>query len=188
LDEREAQKVPDDSELLNQIQRGDQAAFRALLERHARYLFGIAHSLAGGSSTDAEDLVQETLIGALTGHFRGESSVRTWLVRILVNRAAMLRRSRSRKPETLFDPAALPASASASSRNSTTAGVEAKLDLTTMLAALSPEHRQVIVLRELEGMTYDQIAAALSVPRGTVESRLHRAREELRKRFKGYGL
>jgi RNA polymerase sigma-70 factor (ECF subfamily) len=175
--------VPDDTELLEQIRRGDQAAFRALLNRHARYLFGVAHSLAGGSATDAEDLVQETLIGALTGHFRGESSVRTWLVRILVNRTAMLRRSRSRRPETSdarIDQAAAPASAGPSG------AVEAKLDLTTMLAALSPEHRQVIVLRELEGLTYEQIAAALHVPRGTVESRLHRAREELRRRFKGY--
>jgi RNA polymerase sigma-70 factor (ECF subfamily) len=65
-------------------------------------------------------------------------------------------------------------------------GTDAKLDLSVMLARLSPEHREVIVLRELEGMTYEQIAAALGVPRGTVESRLHRAREELRKRFKGY--
>jgi RNA polymerase sigma-70 factor (ECF subfamily) len=175
--------VPDDTELLEQIRRGDQAAFRALLERHARYLFGVAHSLTAGNATDAEDLVQETLLGALSGHFRGESSVRTWLVRILVNRAAMLRRSRSRRPETpneRLNQAASPASAG------TTGAVEARLDLTTMLAALTPEHRQVIVLRELEGLSYEQIAAALHVPRGTVESRLHRAREELRKRFKGY--
>jgi RNA polymerase sigma-70 factor (ECF subfamily) len=60
------------------------------------------------------------------------------------------------------------------------------MDLAVMLEQLSPEHREVIVLRELEGMTYEQIAATLEVPRGTVESRLHRAREDLRKRFKGY--
>ena len=55
-----------------------------------------------------------------------------------------------------------------------------------MLAQLTPEHRQVIILRELQGMSYEEMAQALDVPRGTVESRLHRAREELRKRFKGY--
>ena len=55
-----------------------------------------------------------------------------------------------------------------------------------MLAALSPEHREVIVLRELEQMTYDEIAAALQVPRGTVESRLHRGRAELRRKLTGY--
>src|SRR5205807_10382598 len=125
---------------------------------------GVAHSLAGGNAFDAEDLVQETLLGAVTGHFRGESSVRTWLVRILVNRAGMLRRSRSRKPsgaELDEKQAASPASAGTAE-----SGVEAKLDLTTMLAALSPEHRQIIVLRELEGLSYEQIAAALHVPRG----------------------
>jgi len=178
--------VADDSELLNQIRRGDrtaQEAFRTLLDRHARYLFGVAHSLTGGNTSDAEDLVQETLMGALTSHFRGESSVRTWLVRILVNRAAMLRRSRSRRPETPLDEKA---SSGASVPDRSPGAVESKLDLTTMLAELSPEHRQVIVLRELEGLSYEEIAAALHVPRGTVESRLHRAREELRKRFKGY--
>jgi len=177
--------VPDDTELLAQIRRGDQAAFATLLGRHARYLYGVAHSLTGGDPADAEDLVQETLMGALTGQFRGESSVRTWLVRILVNRAAMLRRSRSRKPSGAeLDENR--AAAHASAGTSPAASVEAKLDLTTMLAALSPDHRQVIVLRELEGLSYERIAEALHLPRGTVESRLHRAREELRKRFKGY--
>ena len=86
--------MPDDTELLAQIGRGDQAAFRTLLDRHARYLFGVAHAMSG-SEADAEDIVQETLIGALnsSGRFRGESSVRTWLVRILVNRVRMWRRS-----------------------------------------------------------------------------------------------
>jgi RNA polymerase sigma-70 factor (ECF subfamily) len=55
-----------------------------------------------------------------------------------------------------------------------------------MLDVFSFEHRQVIVLREVEGLSYEQIAATIGVPRGTVESRLHRARAELRERFKGY--
>ncbi len=63
---------------------------------------------------------------------------------------------------------------------------EARLDLATMLASLSAEHRAVIVLRELQGLSYEEMARALGVPRGTVESRLHRAREELRQRYKGY--
>jgi RNA polymerase sigma-70 factor (ECF subfamily) len=178
--------VPDDSELLNQIRRGDQGAFAALLERHARYLFGVAHALTAGSAHDAEDLVQETLMAALTANFRGESSLRTWLVRILVNRAAMLRRLRSRRPEVGAGPNLDPLASPASAGTAHAGAVEAKLDLTTMLAALTPEHRQVIVLRELQGLSYEEIARALHVPRGTVESRLFRAREELRKRFAGY--
>jgi RNA polymerase sigma-70 factor (ECF subfamily) len=182
--------VPDDTELLAQIGRGDQAAFRTLLDRHARYLFGVAHAMSG-STADAEDLVQETLVGALTSaaRFRGESSVRTWLVRILINRVRMWRRSGKRHEGTVRLEAThveSPTGSAASASGSGAAAVDAKLDLTQMLDQLTPEHRQVIILRELQGMSYEEMAHALDVPRGTIESRLHRAREELRKRFKGY--
>jgi RNA polymerase sigma-70 factor, ECF subfamily len=168
---------------------GDQAAFRALVDLHGRYLTGVAFSLCG-NATDAEDLVQETLVAALTSTFRGESKVRTWLVQILVRRSALLRRSRKRQHgETLAhavgatlgdDTRPRPAASTAVS------ATDAKLDLARMLEALTPEHRQIIVLRELEGMSYDEMAAALNVPRGTVESRLHRARAVLKEKFKGY--
>lgn len=175
----------DDTELLNQIGRGDPAACRALLERHGPYLFGVAHALVGNAA-DAEDLVQETLIGALGGRFRGESSVRTWLVRILTNQAGMLRRRPwKRAPHVGLDETPSPAAA-ASDAGGGPGAADAKLDLATMLSALSLEHRQVLVLRELEGLSYEQIAEALHLPRGTVESRLFRAREDLRKKFKGY--
>ena len=98
----------------------------------------------------------------------------------------MLRRSRRREQSNVsLDASGVnePAVASGALGGG---GADARLDLSVMLAALSPEHRQVILLRELEGMSYEAIAETLGVPRGTVESRLHRAREELRKRFKGY--
>lgn len=187
--------MPDDTELLEQIGRGDQAAFRTLLERHGRYLYGVAHAMSG-SASDAEDIVQETLIGALNSstRFRAKSSVRTWLVRILVNQVRMWRRSGRkhegavRLDESHANAPRDPASAGGSGRSggSISSAVDAKIDLTQMLAQLTPEHRQVIILRELQGMSYEEMAQALHVPRGTVESRLHRARDELRKRFKGY--
>ncbi len=173
----------DDTELLNQIGRGDPAACRTLLERHGSYLFGVARALTGNGA-DAEDLVQETLIGALTSRFRGESSVRTWLVRILTNQAGMLRRRPSKRANHVgLDETPSPASPAS---DAGAGGADAKLDLSMMLAALSLEHRQVLVLRELEGLSYEEIAQALHLPRGTVESRLHRAREDLRKKFNGY--
>jgi RNA polymerase sigma-70 factor (ECF subfamily) len=135
-------------------------------------------------------LVQETLVAALTSTFRGESKVRTWLVQILVRRAALLRRSRKRQHgETLAN--AVGATLADESRpmpsgSPDTAASDARIDLARMLEALTPEHRQIIVLRELEGMSYDEMAAALGVPRGTVESRLHRARGVLKEKFKGY--
>ena len=176
----EALVIPDDSELLRRIEGGDQSAFRSLVDRHSRYLHGVAHALVGNAA-DAEDIVQETYVAVLNSHFRGEASVRTWLVKILVRRAGMLRRSRWHKNRHMTIDEAPPEQV-----RSGTSGVEAKLDLTAMLNVLSPEHRAVIVLRELEHMSYEEMATALDVPRGTVESRLHRAREELRKKFKGY--
>ncbi|HEV2296172.1 MAG TPA: RNA polymerase sigma factor [Tepidisphaeraceae bacterium] len=171
----------DDTELLNQIGRGDPDACRTLLERHGHYLFGVAHALVGNAA-DAEDLVQETLVGVLGSRFRGESSVRTWLVRILTNQAGMLRR----KPWRRAGHAGLDETPSPAGPATSAGGADARLDLATMLAALSLEHRQVLVLRELEGLSYEEIAEALHLPRGTVESRLFRAREDLRKKFKGY--
>jgi RNA polymerase sigma-70 factor (ECF subfamily) len=182
-------KIPNDAELLGQTGHGNEAAFRELINRHGRYLYGIANSLSGNAA-DADDLVQETLIGALNSRFRGESSVRTWLVGILVRQAGMLRRKKQRQARPLSPFGNRGESGAGGPELQTTSqspgGTDAKLDLALMLERLSPEHREVIILRELEGMAYEEIAAALGVPRGTVESRLHRAREELRKRFKGY--
>ena len=180
--------VADDAELLRRIGRGDQAAFRALVDRHGAYLYGVARALVQ-STEDADDVVQETFVGVLGGTFRGESAVRTWLVRILINRAAMLRRSKSRRRTVGGGDAKEVAGRGeslVSPQPPVESGVAAKIDLAAMLQTLSEEHRQVVVLRELEGLSYEEMARALNVPRGTVESRLHRAREELRKRFKGY--
>jgi RNA polymerase sigma-70 factor (ECF subfamily) len=185
----EALHVPDDAELLRQIGRGDENAFRELVNRHSRYLYGIAFSLTQNTA-DAEDVVQETFVAVLKSKFREESSARTWLVQILVRQAALVRRIRSRKlspaaPDEVRNGLSAAVEGSAA-QGSAVSGSDAKLDLAVMLETLSPEHRQVIVLREIEGMTYDEMAQALKVPRGTVESRLFRARAELKERFKGY--
>lgn len=172
---------PTDAELFQRIGKGDRAAFESLVDRHARYLFGIALSLSRNSA-DAEDLVQDSLVAILNaaGKFRGESSVRTYMVSILVRQAGMLRRKSVRRSE---ESAAVDQTHASVSN---TSGVDARLDLNVMLQVLSLEHRQVVVLRELEGLSYEEIAAALGVPRGTVESRLHRARGMIRERFKDY--
>jgi RNA polymerase sigma-70 factor (ECF subfamily) len=169
----------EDAELLRRSYAGDQAAFRALVDRHSRYLTGVAFAMCRNAA-DAEDLVQETFVAALTSRFRGESKVRTWLVQILVRRVAMLRRSRKREQGSPMGGETERSSASP------VAGTDAKLDLAQMLEGLTPDQRRVIVLRELEGLSYEEMAAALHVPRGTVESRLHRARAALKELFRGY--
>jgi RNA polymerase sigma-70 factor (ECF subfamily) len=167
----------DDIELLRHAAHGDSHAFHALIDRHAQRLYRVAVSLVGNAS-DAEDVLQETFIGAFRGlkGFQGRASVKTWLTRILMMQAAQFRRSRKRKKTEI-----MPVDVSAASISS-----EAGMDINAALADLSPEHRQVLVLREYEQMSYEEIAEVLDVPRGTVESRLHRARGELRERLKSY--
>ena len=172
-----------DRELLDALGRGDEAAYLELVQRHGRYLYGVAYSLSSNSA-DAEDLVQETFVAALSSTFRGEAAVRTWLVQILVRRAAMLRRNRARGGGT-SDISAASGDPRMASRSAAGAS-DARIDLAEMLSGLSPEHRDVIVLRELEGMSYEEMAKSLGVPLGTIESRLYRARAELKKRFAGY--
>jgi len=170
-----------DEVLVGLAQRGEGSAIGSIVDLHAPRLYAVALSLLGpGAHADAEDAVQETLVAAVQriAAFEGRSSLRTWLGHILVNRVSKLRRSRA-----LRRVAPIPADAAAPP-----GAAEARLDVRTMLESLSPEHREVLLLRELGGLSYQEIADALSVPRGTVESRLFRARRELRERYPDYAV
>jgi RNA polymerase sigma-70 factor (ECF subfamily) len=174
-----------DLELVNSARGGDPSAFHELLDRHAGYLFGVAASLLGNAA-DAEDVVQETLLSAYRGlqGFEGRSSVKTWLTSILIRQTAMRRRQTGR-----WKMAPLPSGDVAERAPgvlSPTEAADARIDLAAAIQGLSPDHREVIVLREFSGLSYDDIAAALGVPRGTVESRLFRARRELQERLQEY--
>jgi len=167
----------DDIDLLRRAANGDSGAFHALVDRHAQRLYRLAVSLVG-NAVDAEDVLQEAFIGTFRGlkGFEGRASVKTWLTRILVMQAAQFRRGRKRKRTE-----AMPENIAAASKSA-----EAGMDVAAALADLSAEHRQVLVLREYERMSYEEIAEVLDIPRGTVESRLYRARGELRERLKSY--
>jgi RNA polymerase sigma-70 factor, ECF subfamily len=173
----------EDLRLLKRATGGDSAAFHELVDRHASRLFRLATSLVGNSA-DAEDVLQEAFAGAYRGlkGFESRSSVKTWLTRILVIQAAKSRRSR--KPTESLEQAGSDATGTAT--GDAAASVDARLDLQAALQKMSAEFREVIVLRELEQMSYEEIAATLDIPRGTVESRLHRARAELREKLKAY--
>ena len=181
---------PRDLEALRRAQEGDELAFEELVSRYGRELYGLALFLTGQSS-DAEDVVQETFLGAYEGlaAFEARASVRTWLSRILVNRATRHRRSQ-RVRQAAQPREKLSAAAEALLRGSapaTPAAVsEIRMDVLQVIQALGPEHRAVGVLRELEGLSYRQIAEVLDIPAGTVESRLFRAREELKAHLKDY--
>jgi RNA polymerase sigma-70 factor (ECF subfamily) len=167
----------DDIELLHRAASGDSAAFHALVDRHAQRLYRLAVSLIGNAA-DAEDVLQEAFIGTFRGlrSFEARASVKTWLTRILVLQAAQWNRGRRRKFAGPMDDS-IPAAAGSP---------EVAMDVQAALGRLSPEHREVLALREFEGMSYEEIAEVLGVPRGTVESRLHRARSEMREKLKDY--
>ena len=114
--------------------------------------------------------------------FRGGAAVTTWLTRILVLQAAKWRRDRKRPSR---QAEALPEQVAAESGEAGKGG-PVSIDLQAALQQLSEEHRTVLVLREFESLSYDEMAEVIGVPRGTVESRLHRARGELREKLKAY--
>ena len=174
----------DDIQLLHRAAHGDEAAFHRLVDRHAQSLYRLAYSLIGNAA-DAEDVLQDTFVGAFRGlgGFEARASVKTWLTRILLTQIARWRRERKRHP---VEPIGENQPAGASKSGAAIDGVDQRIDVHAALLQLTPEHREILVLREFEHLGYEQIAQVLGVPRGTVESRLHRARLELRGKLLGY--
>jgi RNA polymerase sigma-70 factor, ECF subfamily len=159
--------------LLRRAQRGDRFAFGLLVERHQDRLFTVAARLLG-SREDAADAVQETLIRAWTGlpRFRGEAQLSTWLHRILLN-AVHDQRARAR-PALPLDEAHEPADP-----RDRIAERELSDGLQRALAALEDDFRAAVLLADVSGLAYAEIAEVLGVPVGTVRSRIFRGRREL---------
>lgn len=165
---------------------GDREAFDELVRRYQGAIVSLIRSLTGGGA-DAEDLAQEVFVRAwrsLAG-FRGDSAFRTWLHRIAVNvvRSHQGRMSRLRRwlqpaasgDADMTDP--IEAAADASNIESDVMRRDA---IDRALAAIPAEMREAVVLRDVQGLDYREIAEALGVPIGTVESRIFRGRQRLR--------
>jgi RNA polymerase sigma-70 factor (ECF subfamily) len=188
---------PSDLDLWKAAVHGDHAAFHALVDRHARALFRVALSLSE-SRSDAEDICQETFAAAFKGlkGFDGRASVKTWLTRILMRRAAKIwnKQRNARRTISLHREDAAErdqeingiAMSGKSVAAATTVDMDTRMDVLAVIRELPDEFRDVVVLREIDGLSYQEIADSLGVPRGTVESRLHRARAELRRKLTGY--
>lgn len=170
-----------DHQLIEQASRGNHEAFHALVDRYAPRLFRAAIMMTGNEN-DAQDLLQETLLAVYEGlpRFEGRSSVNTWMTGIMMRQASRARRRdvRHRSMVSLESPAV--AEPAADSRSSDITRSDARMDLFALMQHLSAEHRDVLVLREIQALSYDEIAQMLDVPRGTVESRLSRARHALK--------
>lgn len=155
------------------------AGLRQLFEEHGASVYRMARSVVRDPSL-AEDVTQETFIRAWqnAGTYRGEAPIRHWLLRIAHNLAVSTLRT-IREEST--DPARLPATRSAQPGGL----VEDRMTIRDALGRLDPLSRAVVVLRELEAMTYAEISDVLQVPLPTVKTRLFRARGQMRAQQEG---
>ena len=181
----------DDAELATLSGRGDHAAFEALMRRHNGKLFRIARATLG-SDAEAEDALQDAYLDAYThfGEFRGGAAVGTWLTRIVINRALMRLRSQRRHSVVVpIDgrPSGSPDDAEADvvdrmAESPPAAALRAEIRrvLERHIDGLPVAYRTVFVMREVEDMTVQETAEALSIPAATVRTRLFRARALLR--------
>ena len=186
-----------EQQLLQAARRGREDAFEELVRLYEKRVYHLALRMCGNAE-DAYEIAQEAFLSVWKGlrFFRGESSFSTWLYRLTSNAAIdFLRRQRrqgadgpSLDDEDTFVEVADPSP----SPHQQAETLELRQALVQGLNTLSPEHRQVLLLRELQGLSYEEIAACLELDLGTVKSRIARAREKLRKyllssgNFSGY--
>ncbi|HVC44987.1 MAG TPA: sigma-70 family RNA polymerase sigma factor [Candidatus Binataceae bacterium] len=181
----------DETALLQRARQGDQEAFGALVERYQRRVVGVAQAVVHNQD-DAIELAQETFVRAYENlaKFESRSSFSTWLYRIAANLAIDFRRREGRHLVLRGEDAENEFQRLPSPRGDSfqeTARGELNRRINGALGELTPEHRAVILLREVEGLSYDEISDVLDVPRGTVMSRLHYARGRLRSILKDLG-
>ncbi len=166
--------------LVRRTVEGDLDAFERLVERHGEVVVRVARRMVGPG--EAEDVGQDALLRAFhrLGDFRGDAPFRAWLLRITHN--AALDHLRRRRPEPV-DPAEVAQDDQAVSAERLPAErleVRERIErLEGKLQLLPPAHRAVLVLRDVEGLSYDEISSVTDTPLGSVKGRLHRARNEL---------
>ena len=168
---------PTDDELVAAAQAGDRAALDALLRRHVDLIHAVCSRLAGNPA-DAADATQEALIAIVRGlpRFDRRAAPRTWMYRVATNACLDELRRRGRRPRLGLDDAMAERPDPAPPVDRT---VTDRLTLDDALARLPDEFRVAVVLRDVQGMDYAQIAEVLDIPIGTVRSRIARGRQAL---------
>lgn len=185
--QRQSTVSAEDNRLINECLRGrNPAKFGELIRKYQDRLYNTVLRLVGNNE-DALDVVQETFLNAYKSldNFKGDAEFFTWLYRIAYNTAISLRRKQkaavsidgSRNGEAGVEP--LDGSLG-SQPGHALEKAETEQRIQEALNRLSPEHRAVLILKDMEGQKYETIAEILQVPIGTIRSRLHRARMELR--------
>ncbi|PWT93325.1 MAG: RNA polymerase subunit sigma-24 [Blastocatellia bacterium] len=187
-----------DQKFIDRLKRGEAAAFEKLVHERSGEIYGLLFRLTENPE-EARDLTQETFLRAFQSiaHFRGESDLRTWIYRIAINQARnrwRWWRRRKREVTVSLDAtddqqrqslvATLKCEAVLTPEQHTLAQ-EREEALRAALKSLRRVYREAVVLRDIEGFAYEEIATALDISIGTVKSRLARGRQELRRKLEG---
>lgn len=187
-----------EDQFIERLKRSDPAAFEKLVNERSGEIYGLLYRLTENTE-EARDLTQETFLRAFQsiGQFRGESDLRTWIYRIAINQARnrwRWWRRRHRDSTVSIDAAdanghsSIIAQLSSGNSGNPEHGAlahERERALRKALSGLRRVYREAVVLRDIEGFAYEEIAVALDISVGTVKSRLARGRQELRRKLEG---
>ena len=187
-----------ETQFIEKLKRGDAAAFETLVNERSGEIYGLLYRLTENVE-EARDLTQETFLRVFQSmiHFRGESDLRTWIYRIAINQARnrwrWWRRRRRDVTVSIDAPATNGRLGLVATLRSTTTkdpeqhtlANERERALQKALSSLRRVYREAVVLRDIEGFAYEEIAATLDISVGTVKSRLARGRQELRRKLEG---
>jgi len=190
---RPVEQRREDDELVRRLRAGEEAAYEALLARFRQPVYNLAFRLASNPG-DASDVVQEVFLKVFrnVGHFRRQSSLKTWIYRITVNEAHNQRRwfFRHRSREVGLDDET-DESCSRTVADTGRSPFDCAFDrekhvlIENALGRINPLCREVVVLRDIEDLSYEEIAEVLQISLGTVKSRIMRGREALREELTG---
>ena len=192
--DRQSRVARHEETLEAELRAGSEGAFSYLLGVYQTPVFDLVSHIVENRS-DAADVLQDVFVKVFRriGQFQGDSSLKTWIYRIAIHEASNHRRSwlrRFRREPVSLDAETM-AQPLAQSREDTPYQMLEKSERQALvrraLASLAPPYRTVVVLREIEGLSYEEIAQVLGVAEGTVKSRLVRGRELLRRKLAGYG-
>jgi len=187
-----------DGQFIERLKRGESAAFETLVNERSGEIYGLLYRLTENPE-EARDLTQETFLRAFQSirSFRGDSDLRTWIYRIAINQARNRWRwwRRRRRDSTVSidstDENGKPAlvatlkAENVQSPEQDTLAHERERILRNALKGLRRVYRETVILRDIEGFAYEEIAVALDISVGTVKSRLARGRQELRSKLEG---
>jgi RNA polymerase sigma-70 factor (ECF subfamily) len=187
--------VGDDRALVRAAQRGDELAFRQLVERYQRRIYQLALGMTKDPD-DAMDIAQETFVRVhkYLPSFKGDSSFFTWTYRIATNLCLDAQRKKGRTErvdltdgdEAEIEAAMDPPSHALAGPQRQALNEELKGKIDEALASLSENHRAILLLREVDGLSYEELAKVLDIRKGTVMSRLFHARLKMQNKLREY--